>query len=238
MAANAELYAAVKAKKPLDYKTRKALLSHWTPKIAKAICRIVYPDFRGAYEQHLWLLTHNAAETEPTSSIYCPGGYSSYAKEAKEKGVLFLWPYARIEDTRLCGPSHYLHYIVRCERSKINAILAGPSRCSVRLNAKYLTETLRLHEVYTALPRYWRPYGVAESAPLSAAAVKMCKDRSEALGRLVNSQMMLTGDNLNEFKAIAYGWTHLRKETAPPTNSLSPAAQEIARMDAELQARR
>jgi len=212
MSANAELYAAVKAKKPLDYKTRKALLSHWTPATAKAICRIVYPDFRGTYEQHLWLLTHNAAETEPTSSLYCPGGSTTYAKEAKEKGVLFLWPYARIEDTRLCSPSHYLHYIMRCERSKINAILAGPSRCSARLNAKNLTEALRLHEAYAALPLSRpRRFDEDEPHPPSAADIKLRKQRRLALKAAVKAQMMLTGDNLAEFQAIAYGWTHMRK---------------------------
>jgi hypothetical protein len=100
---------------------------------------------------------------------------------------------------------------VRYERERINELLAGPSRCSVRLNAKYLTETLRLHEVYTALPYYWRPYGVAESAPLSSSAIKMRKDRHMALNACVKAQMMLTADNLVEYKAIAYGWTHLRK---------------------------
>ena len=30
MASNEVLYADVKAKAPLDYKTRKALLSHWS----------------------------------------------------------------------------------------------------------------------------------------------------------------------------------------------------------------
>ena len=83
MASNEALYAEIRAKAPLDYKTRKALLSHWSPRIAKAICRSVYPDFRGTYEQHLWLLTHKAAEsaTEPK-----PTGWTTYAWEAKEKG--------------------------------------------------------------------------------------------------------------------------------------------------------
>lgn len=212
--AAAELYAAVKAKKPLDYKTRKALLSHWTPKIAKAICRIVYPDFRGAYEQHLWLLTHYAAETEPTSSLYCPEGSTTYAKEAKEKGILFLWPYARIEDTRLCSPSSYLHHIVRCERLQMNAILAGASRCSARLNAKNLTEALRLYEVYAALPASRpRRFDEDEDEPRlrSAADIKLRKQRCLALKAAVKAQMMLTADNFAEFQAIAYGWTHLRK---------------------------
>jgi len=209
------LYANVKAKAPLDYKTRKALLSHWSPRIAKAICRSVYPDFRGTYEQHLWLLTHKAETTEPTSSIYCPGGgHSTYAKEAKEKGILFLWPYPQVEDTRLCGPSHYLHYIVRYERSRVNALLSGGCiyRYSERLNAKYLTETLRLHEVYFALPRApWRRFDDDESATSSAADIKARLKRQTALNALVKSQMRLTAHNQIEFKAIAYGWTHLRK---------------------------
>jgi hypothetical protein len=247
-AANAELYDAVKAKKPLDYKTRKALLTHWTPKIAKAICRTVYPDFRGTYEQHLWLLTHKAAETEPTSSLYRPGGgYTTYAEEARQKGILFLWPYARIEDTRLCGPSHYLHYIVRYERERVNAILAGASRCSERLNAKYLAEALRLYEVYAALPQS-RSQRFDEDEdkppPPSAADIKLRKQRRLALKASVKAQMMLTADNQIEFKAIAYGWTHLRKQapaaksTSPAAKSTSPAAQEIAAIDTQIQARR
>ena len=218
MSSNEVLYADVKAKAPLDYKTRKALLSHWSPRIAKAICRSVYPDFRGTYEQHLWLLTLKAETTEPTSSIYCPGGgYSTYAKEAKEKGILFLWPYPRIEDTRLCGPSHYLHYIVRYERSQVNALLSGGCiyRYSERLNAKYLTETLRLHDVYCALQRTakntWRRFDDDESATPSSAEIKARLMRQKALNALVKSQMRLTAANQIEFKAIAYGWTHLRK---------------------------
>jgi len=210
---NAALYAEIRSKKPLDYKTRKALLSHWSPKIAKAICRTVYPDFRGTYEQHLWLLTHKAATAEPTSSLYRPGGgYTTYAEEARQKGILFLWPYARIEDTRLCGPSHYLHYIVRYERERVNAILAGASRCSARLNAKYLTETLRLNEVYMALPLTPSQRFDEDERPVpSAQAIKLRKERKKALDALVKAQMMLTGANQIEFKAIAYGWTHLRK---------------------------
>lgn len=239
MAANAELYAAVKAKKPLDYKTRKALLSHWTPAIAKAVCRHVYPDFRGTYEQHLWLLTHKAAEGAEATK---PVGWTTYAWEAKEKGVLFLWPYARIEDTRLCSPSHYLHYIVRCERSKIDAILAGAYRCSARLNAKYLAEALRLYEVYSALPiAPSRRFDEDEDEdkprpPPSATAIKMRQQRRKALKTAINAQMMLTADNLDEFKIIAYGWTHLRKQ-APAEKSTCAAAQAIAAIDAQIQAR-
>ena len=100
---NAELYAEIRSKKPISSHNRKALRSHWSPKIAKAICRIVYPDFQGTYEQHLWLLAHKAAAdaVEPK-----PTGWTTYAWEAKEKGILFLMPYPRIEDTRSCSPSH------------------------------------------------------------------------------------------------------------------------------------
>jgi hypothetical protein len=245
---NTALYAEIRSKKPLDYKTRKTLLTHWTPKIAKAICRTVYPDFRGTYEQHLWLLTHNATETEPTSSLYRPGGgYTTYAEEARQKGILFLWPYPRIEDTRICSPSHYLHYIVRCERSKIDAILAGATRCSARLNAKHLTEALRLYEVYAALPTApSRRFDEDEDKPRppSAAAIKLRLKKRQALKAAINAQMMLTADNQIEFKAIAYGWTHLRKQapaaksTSPAATSTSPAAQEIAAIDTQIQARR
>lgn len=233
---NAELYAAVKAKKPISSHNRKALRSHWSPKIAKAICRTVYPDFQGTYEQHLWLLAHKAAEsaTEPK-----PTGWTTYAWEAKEKGILFLMPYPRIEDTRSCSPSQYLHYIVRCERSKINAILAGATRCSARLNAKHLTEALRLYEVYAALPSS-PPLRFDEDEdkprPLSAADIKLRKQRRLALKASVKAQMMLTADNLAEFQAIAYGWTHLRKQ-APAEKSTCAAAQALAAIDAQIQAR-
>jgi hypothetical protein len=210
MSSNEVLYADVKAKAPLDYKTRKALLSHWSPRIAKAICRSVYPDFRGTYEQHLWLLTLKAAEsvTEPK-----PTGWTTYAWEAKDKGVKFLWPYRRIEDTRLCSPSSYLHYILRYERSRVNALLAGAYRCSARLNAKYLTKALRLHEVYAALPETRSRYfdDDEEEEKPSAADIKLRLMRRKALKAVVKAQMMLTPDNQDEFKIIAYGWTHLRK---------------------------
>ena len=210
MSSNQVLYAHVKAKAPLDYKTRKALLSHWSPRIAKAICRSVYPDFRGTYEQHLWLLTLKAAEsvTEPK-----PTGWTTYAWEAKEKGVKFLWPYKRIEDTRLCSPSSYLHYILRYERSRVNALLAGAYRCSARLNAKYLTKALRLHDVYAALPEIPSRYfdDDEEEQKPSAADIKLRLMRRKALKAVVKAQMMLTPDNQDEFKIIAYGWTHLRK---------------------------
>ena len=231
------LYADVKAKAPLPYKQRKLLLSHWSPRIAKAVCRSVYPDFRGTYEQHLWLLTHKAAEsaTEPK-----PTGWTTYAWEAKEKGVMFLQPYPRIEDTRLCSPSSYLHYIVRCERSKINALLAGAYRCSARLNAKYLAKALRLHEVYAALPEIRsRRFDEDEDKPRlapSAADIKLRLMRRKALNACIKAQMMLTADNLDEYKIIAYGWTHLRKQ-APVAKSTCAAAQALAAIDAVIQAR-
>jgi hypothetical protein len=190
------LYDEVRAKAPLPYRQRKALLSHWSPRIAKAICLSVYPDFRGTYEQHLWLLTYRAAETRDSGLCYAAGGSTSYAQEARQKGILFLWPYPRIEDTRLCGPSHYLYYIVRYERPRVNAILAGASRYSQRLNAKYLTEALRLNKVYAALP----------SGPATL------KERRKAHKAAVKAHMMLSAENNIEFKAIAYGWTHLRKQ--------------------------
>ena len=219
-----QLYSEVRVKAPLDYKTRKALLSHWNPRVAKAICHAIYPDFRGTYEQHLWLLTHKAAEGIDSSLIYKESGYTSYAREAKKKGVLFLWPYPRIEDGRLCGPSHYMYYILNWERAKVNAILSGGGgwRRSSRLNAKYLVEALRLNKVYVALPN-------GEAAR---------KQRRQALDAAVKAQMMLTVDNQIEFKAIAYGWTHLRKEKNPSTVSTSPAAEAIVRMDVQIQARR
>ena len=240
MASNEALYAEIRAKAPLDYKTRKALLSHWSPRIAKAICRSVYPDFRGTYEQHLWLLTLKAAEsaTEPK-----PTGWTTYAWEAKEKGVKFLLPVKRIEDTRLCSPSHYLHYIVRYERPKINALLAGAYRYSERLNAKYLTKALRLHEVYAALPeirsRYFDEDDDENPPPPSAADIKLRLMRRKALKAVVKAQMMLTPDNQDEFKIIAYGWTHLRKQApqAPVAKSTCAAAQALAAIDAMIQAR-
>jgi len=197
--AKANLYAEVRAKPALDYKTRKGLRSHWSPKIAKAICLSIYPDFKGTYEQHLWLLTHKAAETEPTSSIYCPVGSTTYAKEAKDKGVLFLWPYERIEDTRICGPSHYLYYILRWERPQVNALLAGPSRGSSRLDKKYLAEALRLSEVYQSLP-----YGPEAR-----------KERQKALKAAVKAQCRCSCQSQIKFKIIAYGWKHYSEYLEP-----------------------
>ena len=223
---NAALFAEIRAKAPLDYKTRKALLSHWTPKVAKAICQGVYPDFRGTYEQHLHLLTHRAAEGDSSSLIYGAAGNTTYGLQAKAKGILFLWPY-HYEDMRLCGPSHYMYYILKWERPRVNAILAGSTRCSERLNAKYLIETLRLQWALHALP-----YGEVSR-----------KERQKGIAAIVKSQMMLTAHNDIEFKAIAYGLTHLRKSAAPvaavlSTAVLSPAAMALVQMDAELLARR
>jgi hypothetical protein len=205
MASNEILYANVKAKAPLDYKTRKALLSHWSPRIAKAICGSVYPDFRGTYEQHLWLLTLKAAEGPAVQP-----GYTSYAEEARQKGIKFLKP-KRIEDVYLCSPSHYLHYIVRYERSQVNALLTGANRRSERLNTKYLSEALRLNEAYAALPQPRSNRFDDPETPQSSAADIKARLR-KALNAVVKAQMMLSANNLIEFKAIAYGWTHLRSQ--------------------------
>ena len=184
---NAALYAEIRAKAPLCYNTRHGLLQHWSPRVAKAICRSIYPDFKGTYEQHMWLLTHRAAQ-----------GASVYAQEAKEKGILFLWPY-HYENTRLCGPSHYLYYVLRWERPQVNVILGNPSRYSVRLNNRHLSEALLLNEVYVALCRERKE------------GFKGRQERIRALNASVKKQMMLSAHNLIEFKAIAYGWTHLRE---------------------------
>jgi hypothetical protein len=203
---NVSLYAEIRAKKPLDYKERKALLSHWSPRVAKVICNSVYPDFRGTYEQYLWLLTHKAAEGPAV-----PPGYTSYAEEARQKGILFLWP-KRIEDVHLCAPSHYLHYIMRYDQPRVNALLAGANRSSKRLNTKYLAEALRLNEVYMRLPQPRSKRFDDPETPLpSAADNKARKERRKALKASVKAQMMLSSKNLIEFKAIVYGATHLQK---------------------------
>ena len=231
------LYAEIRAKSPLDYKTRKALLSHWSPRVAKAIAKKVDPDFRGSYEQNLWLLTHKAAETAVGPR---PTGWTTYGWEAKEKGVKFLWPYPRIEDTRICAPSHYLYYILKTENAEVNAILARAYRCSERLNKKYLAKALRLHEVYAALPEYPSRYFDEDEdenpPPPSAADIKLRLKRRKALNAVVKAQMMLTADNQDEFKIIAYGWTHLRKQ-APQVKSTCAAAEALAAIDAMIQAR-
>ena len=64
----------------------------------------------------------------------------------------------------------------------------------------------------------------------------MRQQRRKALKTAINAQMMLTADNLDEFKIIAYGWTHLRKQ-APAEKSTCAAAQAIAAIDAQIQAR-
>ena len=171
------LYADVKAKAPLSYNTRHGLLRHWSPRVAKAICLSIYPDFKGNYEQHLWLLTHKATT-----------GSTSYTREAKEKGVLFLWP-SHYMNTRVCGPSHYLYYILNWDRPRINALLSGGCiyRRSSRLNAKMLTEALHLYTTLTAFDR---------------------KDKlglRRALDAVVKVKMMLTADNVRKFDQIAYG---------------------------------
>jgi hypothetical protein len=196
-----QLFATVRAKAPLPNAQRKALLSHWSPRVAKAIARSLYPDFRGTYEQHLWLLTHKAAE-----------GTSTYAREAREKGILFLQPY-RMEDTRLCGTSHYLYYVLKWQTQQVNELLAVSTRCSERVNKKHLAEALRLYAVYTALPvprsqRFDDPEPAASSVN-AAASVKARQERKQALNATVKVQMMLTTKNMNRFKVIAYGWKHL-----------------------------
>ena len=193
---NAALYAEIRAKAPLCCKQRKALLSHWNPRVAKAICRSIYPDFRGNYEQHMWLLTHKAAEGVDSSLLYSPGEYTSYAREAKEKGVLFLWPY-HYENTRLCGPTHYLYYILGWNREQVRAILHPTPRVrSMRLDAKYLTEALRLMEEY---------HSIADAAK---PGPKGRMERRVALNRAVKVQTML-GPSIAQFQRIAYGWMHV-----------------------------
>lgn len=189
------LYTEIRSKSALSYKERKALLSHWSPRVARLICRSIYPDFKGTYEQHLWLLTHKAAQ-----------GSSCYAHEAGQKGILFLWPY-HYENMRLCGPSHYMYYVLKWQSAEVAAVLGGPRHRSERLNAKCLTEALRLHKVYSALPTplSQRFDEAAPPAP-SAAAFKARQKKSIALAASVKAQMMLTPKNLIEFRAIAYGW--------------------------------
>ena len=90
--------------------------------------------------------------------------------------------------------------------------MASVQRRSLRLNEKYLAEALRLYKVYSSMPfpksqRFDDP----EPPPPSPAAIKLRKKRSLALREAVKAEMMLSAENLIEFKAIAYGWTHLRK---------------------------
>lgn len=195
MATN-QLFATVRAKAPLPYAQRQSLLSLWRPRIAKAIARSLYPEFRGTYEQHLWLLTLKAAETAGESK---PEGYTTYAWEAKEKGVLFLQPVKRMEDTRLCGPSHYLYYILDWKAPQVNAILAGATRRSERINKKHLATALRAWDVYMAL------------CDKNTPGLKGKKERRRALDFSIKTEMMLTVKNVCRFKVIAYGWTHLEQ---------------------------
>jgi len=195
MATN-QLFATVRAKAPLPYAQRKSLLSLWSPRNAKAIARSLYPEFRGTYEQHLWLLTLKAAEGEGNNGS---GTYTTYAQEAKDKGVLFLQPVKRIEDTRLCGPSHYLYYILNWKQPQVNALLAGATRYSERLNKKYLEKALRAAAAYDVLCDKRTP------------GLKGKKERKRALDLSVKLQMMLTVKNNCRFKVIAYGWTHLEQ---------------------------
>ena len=130
------------------------------------------------------------------------------------------------------------------ERPRINALLAGAYRYSERLNKKYLTKALRLHEVYSALPtapsrRFDDDDEDAPRPPPSAAAIKLRLEKRKALNACIKAQMMLTADNLDEYKIIAYGWTHLRKQApqAPVAKSTCAAAQALAAIDAVIQAR-
>lgn len=209
----APLYAQVRTKPALDYKTRKALLSHWSPRIAKTIVKKCYPDFRGSYEQNLWLLTLTAANQADLYSTHT----SLYTQEAREKNILFLWPYPNMEDTRLCGPSHYMYHILKWGNAEINAILTNSPRQSERLNIKYLIKALCLTKIYRELP-----------SDASAA-----NERRKALKAIVKTQMMLSAQNNSEFKIIAYGWTYLRNQR-PFSMGTSKASQALAEIDAQI----
>jgi len=209
-----QLFTEVRAKTPLPYAQRKSLLSLWRPRIAKAIARSMYPDFRGTYEQHLWLLTLKAAEGEGNNSS---GTYTTYAQEAKDKGVLFLQPVKRIEDTRLCGPSHYLYYILKWEREQVNALLSPEMRRSSRLLKKYLIDAVIAFDAYRDLCYEAKP------------GIKGKQERRRALNTSVNKQMML-GSALVYFQHLAYGWKHLTTAVG--------GSREILEMDTSIQARR
>lgn len=166
---------------------RKAIQSHWSPRVAKAICRIIRPDFKGDYEKALLLLTEMATKTSDPTLLPGNEGFTSYAREAREKGVLFLWPY-HYTDTRVCNPSHYMYYILNCERAQVNALLAPPRRLSDRLNAKILKVAFQKHEALMEFDR---------------------KDKvgyRRAMDEFVKAKTMLTLTNANTFERVAYGW--------------------------------
>jgi hypothetical protein len=209
-----QLFATVRAKTPLTHEQRQALLSHWSPRVAKAIARSLYPDFRGTYEQHLWLLTLKAAEgTGNTGS----GTYNLYVQESREKGILFLLPVKRIEDVRLCGPSHYLYYILNWEREQVNALLSPEMRRSPRLLKKYLIDAVLAFHAYRDLCYEAKP------------GIKGKQERRRALNTSVNKQMML-GSGLVYFQQLAYGWKHLTTAVG--------GSRPILEMDTSIQARR
>ena len=209
-----QLFTEVRAKTPLPQAQRQALLSHWHPRVAKAIARSLYPDFRGSYEQCLWLLTLKTAEgTGNTGS----GTYNMYVQEAREKGILFLLPVKRIEDVRLCGPSHYLYYILKWEREQVNALLSPEPRRSSRLLKKYLIDAVIAFHAYRDLCYELKP------------GIKGKQERRRALNTSVNKQMML-GSALVYFQHLAYGWTHLKTAVV--------GSREILEMDTSIQARR
>lgn len=208
-----QLFTEVRAKTPLPNAQCKALLSHWSPRVAKAIARSLYPDFRGTYEQHLWLLTLKAAEgTGNTGS----GTYNLYAQEAREKGILFLLPVKRIEDVRLCGPSHYLYYILKWEKQQVNALLSPEKRRSQRLLTKQLIATVLSFRAYRDLCYEAKP------------GIKGAQERRRALNACVGKQIML-GPALVYFQQIAYGWRH--------TTAVG-GSREILEIDTQVQARR
>jgi hypothetical protein len=208
-----QLFTEVRAKTPLPHAQRQALLSHWRPRVAKAIARSLYPDFRGTYEQCLWLLTLNAAEgTGNTGS----GTYNLYAQEAREKGILFLLPVKRIEDVRLCGPSHYLYYILKWERERVNALLSPELRRSQRLLKKYLIDAVLAFRAYRDLCYDAKP------------GIKGAQERRRALNTCVGKQITL-GPALVYFQQLAYGW---RGTTAVG------GSREILEIDTQVQARR
>lgn len=166
---------------------RKAIQSHWSPRVARAICRSIYPDFRGNYDQNLHMLAKRAAETSDPSLLPGNEGFTSYAREAREKGALFLWPY-HSTSSLLCNPSHYLYYILNWKQAQVNALLAPPRRLSERLNAKMLKVVFQKHKAIMEFDM---------------------KDKvgyRRAMDEFVKARLMLTLPNANTFERVAYGW--------------------------------
>ena len=177
----------------LTYKQRTAIKSHWSPRVARAICRSIYPDFRGNYDQNLHMLAKRAAESRDPTLLPGNEGFTSYAREAREKGALFLWPY-HYTDTRVCNPSHYLYYILNWERAQVNALLATPRRLSERLNATMLKEAKRLTDVYHALCDEHKP------------GIKGAQERRRGLNAVVKAKLMLSYENARTYEREVYGW--------------------------------